>query len=82
MTFLTEKQQSMFKDKINEDFAQKLLQLKERIEVEFRFQFENSILKEDMQKVIDTYTNIPEIYPASIEEIEQARKKICDNMNR
>lgn len=37
---------------------------------------------EKAQKIIDEFIAIPEIIPASIEEIEQARRKICDNMNK
>ena len=37
---------------------------------------------EKAQKIIDEFIAIPEIIPASIEEIEQARKKICDNMSK
>ena len=67
MTFLNNEQQKELKETF-----QKVIEYFNAI----------SFSSEDMQKVIDTYVDIPEIYPASTEEIEQARKKICDIMNR
>ena len=37
---------------------------------------------EKAQKIIDEFIAIPETIPAFIEEIEQARNKICENMNK
>lgn len=79
MTFLTKEQQNMFKNKINEDFAQKLLQLKERVDAEFHFQSENSISEEEIKKILGKLSPPYVPTPKGCGLVED---KLCDNTNK
>jgi len=41
-----------------------------------------SFSNEDIERLIEIISKLPEIYTASIEEIQIARDKICENMNK
>lgn len=41
-----------------------------------------SFSNKDIERLIEIINKLPEIYPASIEDIQIAREKICENMNK
>lgn len=40
-----------------------------------------SLSQAEQEKIVEIYSKIPEIYPVSIKDIEEAMKK-CANMNK